>query len=99
MPTNNGKTGLNEDTLETNNFSAADLKTGEKGIVARIVGDESIKQRLGAMGVIAGTVINAPMTSAFGNPRTYMVRGSQLCMRTNEAMMILLEKDVNTSNS
>ena len=73
-------------------FSAADLKTGEEGIVSSIIGDDSLKERLASMGIFAGASIKAPETSAFGNPRTYMVRGYQLCMRTNEAMTILLKK-------
>ena len=75
-------------------YSAADLKIGEEGIVASIVGDDSLKERLASMGIFAGASIKAPVTSVFENPRTYMVRGYQLCMRTNEAMMILLQKDL-----
>ena len=78
-----------EDSL----YSAADLKMGEEGIVSSIVGDDSLKERLASMGIFAGASIKAPITSAFGNPRTYMVRGYQLCMRTNEAMTILLQKE------
>ena len=76
------------------NYSAADLGIGEEGIVSEILGDESMKERFAAMGIFAGASIKAPITSVFGNPRTYMVRGYQLCMRTNEAMSILLQKEL-----
>ncbi len=78
--------------MESNRYSAADLKVGEEGIVSSITGDESFKQRLVSMGIIAGSVINAPITSVLNNPRTYMIRGYNLCMRTDEATNIILQK-------
>jgi len=78
--------------MENNSFTAADLKIGEKGIVQGITGDQIFKQKLSSMGIIKGCVINAPTTSVLENPRTYMIKGFRLCMRTNEANNILLEK-------
>lgn len=77
-------------------YSAADLRRGEEGIVLTVIGDETLRQRLASMGVMAGTIIATPSTSVFGDPRTYMVRGYQLCMRTTEAAMILLQTDEKT---
>lgn len=77
-------------------YSAADLKRGEEGVVLTVIGDETLRQRLASMGVMAGTIIATPSTSVFGDPRTYMVRGYQLCMRTTEAAMILLQTDEQT---
>ena len=79
-----------------NAYSAADLRRGEEGIVLTVIGDEALRQRLASMGVMAGTVIATPSTSVFGDPRTYMVRGYQLCMRTTEAAMILLQTNEQT---
>lgn len=77
-------------------YSAADLKRGQEGIVLTVIGDDNFKQRLASMGVLAGTVIATPDSSVFGDPRTYSVRGYQLCMRTTEASMILLQTDTQT---
>lgn len=77
-------------------YSAADLRRGEEGIVLTVIGDESLRQRLAAMGVMAGTVIATPDSSIFGDPRTYMVRGYQLSMRNTEAAMILLQTEEQT---
>ena len=74
-------------------YSAADLRRGEEGIVLTVIGDESLRQRLAAMGVMAGTVIATPDSSIFGDPRTYMVKGYQLSMRNTEAAMILLQTE------
>ena len=79
-----------------NAYSAADLKRGDEGIVLTVIGDETLRQRLAAMGVMAGTVIATPAASIFGDPRTYLVRGYQLSMRTTEAAMILLQTDEQT---
>lgn len=77
-------------------YCAADLRRGEEGIVLTVVGDETLRQRLAAMGVMAGTVIATPDSSIFGDPRTYIVRGYQLSMRNTEAAMILLQTDEQT---
>ena len=74
-------------------YSAADLKRGEEGVILTVIGDEKLKQRLASMGVLAGTVIATPTSSVFNDPRTYIIRGYQLCMRTTEASMILLQTD------
>lgn len=72
-------------------YSAADLHRGEEGIVLTVIGDEALRQRLASMGVMAGTVITTRSTSVFSDPRTYIIRGYQLCMRTTEASMIILQ--------
>lgn len=77
-------------------YSAADLRRGEEAVVLTVIGDESLRQRLAAMGVMAGTVIATPDSSIFGDPRTYLVRGYQLTMRNTEAAMILLQTDEQT---
>lgn len=77
-------------------YSAADLRRGEEAVVLTVIGDESLRQRLAAMGVMAGTVIATPDASIFGDPRTYIVRGYQLTMRNTEAALILLETEEQT---
>ena len=77
-------------------YSAADLRRGDEGIVLTVIGDEALRQRLAAMGVMAGTVIATPAASVCVDPRTYLVRGYQLSMRTTEAAMILLQTDDQT---
>jgi len=74
-------------------YSAVDLKSGEDGVVLTVVGDDTLRQRLASMGIMAGTVITSPTSSDFNDPRTYMVRGYQLCMRTSEASNILLQTE------
>lgn len=77
-------------------YSAADLRRGEEGVVLTVIGDETLRQRLASMGVMAGTVIATPDASVFSDPRTYMVRGYQLSMRNTEAATILLQTDEQT---
>ena len=78
-------------------YSAADLQIGQEGVLLPVIGAENLRQRLASMGVMAGVVITAPMTSLFENPRTYTVRGFQLAMRTEEAAMILLQTEAESA--
>ena len=68
----------------------ADLNGDEKGIVASITGDKSIKQRLTSMGLVKGTEVTVQHSSLFGDPRTYLVRGYSICMRKLEAQQVQL---------
>ena len=68
----------------------ADLSDGEKGIIASISGDKSIKQRLTSMGLNKGTEVKVEHSSLFGDPRTYLVRGYSICMRKLEAQQVEL---------
>ena len=68
----------------------ADLSDGEKGIIASITGDKSVKQRLTSMGLIKGTEVKVEYSSLFGDPRTYLVRGYSICMRKLEAQQVEL---------
>ena len=68
----------------------ADLNDGEKGIIASISGDKSIKQRLSSMGLVKGTEVKVEYSSLFGDPRTYTVRGYSICMRKHEAQQVEL---------
>jgi Fe2+ transport system protein FeoA len=94
MQDNSHDAQQDSNVAQNSHYSAADLKIGEEGIVSALNCDESMKHRLASMGIFAGASIKAPVTSAFGNPRSYMVRGYQLCMRTNEAMTILLKTNI-----
>ena len=71
-------------------MTMADLNDGEKGTIASINGDKSIKQRLTSMGLVKGTEVEVKYSSLFGDPRTYLVRGYSICMRKLEAQQVQL---------
>ena len=66
------------------------LKTGEKGRVtflsSKCRGLE--RQRLIALGVLPGTVIEVEMTSPFGDPVAYRIRDAVIGLRKEQAQLI-----------
>ena len=67
-----------------------DLKTGEKGRVTHLSfkcqGSE--RQRLIALGILPGTVIEVEMTSPLGDPVAYRIRDTLIGLRKEQAQLI-----------
>ena len=75
-------------------LTAADLAAGQKGIVLGVArGDETLKRRLTAFGILRGTAISLDRTSPWGNPRAYSLLGYQLSLRNEDASSILIRID------
>lgn len=66
------------------------LRQGESGRVVRIVPACRGRQRrrLMDLGILPGTVVEARMTSAGGDPVAYLVRGTLVALRREQAEMI-----------
>lgn len=77
----------------------AALKLGEKGTVIGISkacrGQQ--RRRLMDLGVIPGTVISAEMRSAGGDPIAYSIRGATVALRSKQAGMIHIRRNVETA--
>ena len=72
-------------------ITVADLVAGQKGIVLGVSkGDETLKRRLTAFGILRGTEISLDRTSPWGNPRAYSLLGYQLSLRNEDARSILI---------
>lgn len=61
------------------------------GLSPRCVGAE--RRRLLDLGLIPGTGIRAEFESPFGSPRSYLIRGSMIALRHEQAEKILLEAE------
>ncbi len=72
----------------------ASLRPGEKGEVIRIVRACRGRQRrrLMDLGILPGTVIEARMRSASGDPTAYGVRGTLVALRKEQAEMIHISR-------
>jgi len=69
----------------------ADLGAGQRGIVVGVgVGDETLKRRLTAFGIVRGTEITLDRAAPMGNPRAYSLLGYRLSLRNEDARAILL---------
>jgi DtxR family Mn-dependent transcriptional regulator len=71
----------------------ASLKPGQKARVVQLtdacVGTE--RRRLLDLGFVPGTLIEVEMVSPSGDPTAYRVRGTQIALRREQAVMIAVE--------
>ena len=72
------------------------LQAGEQ---ARIVGLSpacrgALRRRLLDLGFVKGSVVSIDMPSPMGNPIAYVVRGSAIALRHEQAKFVLVRKDM-----
>ena len=61
------------------------LPLNENGIIDKIECDEGIKRRLLDMGLVKGTNIVPILISPSGDPRAFLVRGTIIAIRKEDA--------------
>lgn len=66
----------------------SELELLKKGVIKKIRLEGNIKRRFIDLGIIEGTTIIPILDSPFKNPRAYLVRGTVLAIRKEDAMMI-----------
>ncbi len=73
--------------------SLASLGMGDRGTVARIshACRGMQRRRLMDLGIVPGTVVEAEMKSASGDPTAYNIRGASIALRKQLAEMIFIE--------
>ncbi|MEN6411442.1 MAG: FeoA family protein [Veillonellales bacterium] len=67
------------------------LQPGEKGIVAKVVGQGPVHRRIIDMGVVPGAMIKVLKYAPLGDPMEIKVKGFNLSLRKTEAEMIQIE--------
>ena len=67
------------------------MKTGDGGKVKKIEGNRAIRQRLMAMGLTPGVVIEVSKVAPMGDPIEITVRGYKNTLRKTEASSIDIE--------
>lgn len=70
--------------------SLKELKPGEKGIIAKIMGEGAVKRRLMDMGVTRGAEILVRKVAPLGDPIQVNIRGYELTFRKSEAENIII---------
>lgn len=66
----------------------AELKTGESGIVVKILGHGAFRKRMIEMGFIKGQVITSVLNAPLKDPIKYSIMGYELSLRRSEAEMV-----------
>lgn len=64
------------------------ISTGELAVVVAVDTSLSLKQRLYDIGLVPGTKIKVVHQSPAGNPKAYLVRGSVIALRNDDAEKI-----------
>jgi len=68
------------------------LRTGDEGIIIKILGEGNFKKRLLEMGFIAGEKVKVEKYAPLKDPVEYMIKGYHVSLRHEEAAKILVEK-------
>ena len=67
------------------------LRTGHRGRILSLDGDDSVAIRLMEMGIMAGVEIESLGSAPLGDPLAFFVRGYRVALRTSEARRIRIE--------
>lgn len=67
------------------------LPLNKNGIIDKIECDEGIKRRLLDMGLVKGTDIVPILVSPSGDPRAFLVRGTIIAIREDDAKNIKIK--------
>jgi ferrous iron transport protein A len=74
-------------------LTLAEMNANECGTIRRLLGTSAARLRLLEMGMTLGTHIRVVRVAAFGGPVDVWVRGYQLSLRREEAMLIWLDNE------
>lgn len=66
----------------------SDLKTGEKGVVVKVLGHGGFRKRIVEMGFIKGKTVKVLLNAPLRDPIKYSVMGYEISLRRQEAEMI-----------
>ena len=66
----------------------SDLKTGEKGVIVKVLGHGGFRKRIVEMGFIKGTTVEVLLNAPLQDPVKYKILGYEVSLRHDEASMI-----------
>ena len=66
----------------------SELKTGEKGVVVKVMGHGGFRKRIIEMGFIKGKTVEVILNAPLQDPVKYKIMGYELSLRHEEAAMI-----------
>ena len=66
----------------------SELKTGEKGVIVKVLGHGGFRKRIVEMGFIKGKTVEVVMNAPLRDPIKYRVLGYEISLRRQEAEMI-----------
>ena len=66
----------------------SDLKTGERGVIVKVMGHGGFRKRIVEMGFIKGKVVDVLQNAPLHDPVKYKLMGYEVSLRHSEADMI-----------
>ncbi len=72
-------------------YTLTSISVGESGIIKKILPKCSLKQRLYDLGFVPGTKITCVLKSPLGDPKAYIVRGTVISVRHEDAENIIIQ--------
>ena len=66
----------------------SELKTGEKGVIVKVLGHGGFRKRIVEMGFIKGKTVEVILNAPLRDPVKYKIMGYEISLRHQEADMI-----------
>lgn len=76
----------------------SELKTGEKGIIIKVLGHGGFRRRIIEMGFIKGKTVEVLLNAPLKDPIKYKIMGYEISLRRQEASMIEVVGEAETRN-
>lgn len=76
----------------------SDLKTGQKGIIVKVLGHGGFRKRIVEMGFIKGQEVEVLLNAPLKDPVKYRIMGYEVSLRHTEASMIEIYSDRDKNN-
>ena len=78
----------------------SELKTGEKGVIIKVLGHGGFRRRIIEMGFIKGKTVEVVLNAPLKDPIKYKIMGYEVSLRRQEADMIEIvsEEQILTMN-
>lgn len=74
----------------------SELRTGEKGVIVKVLGHGGFRKRIVEMGFIKGKTVQVLLNAPLKDPIKYKIMGYELSLRRQEAEMIEIVSDCET---
>ncbi len=85
-------TDIKHENLNAELVPMTELVNGDNGEVMQIKTKGLLRQRLMEMGLTAGVKVKFLRQGAFGDPRSYLIRGTMIALRNEEAREIIVRR-------
>ena len=76
----------------------SELKTGERGVIVKVIGHGGFRKRIVEMGFIKGKVVEVLLNAPLNDLVKYKIMGYEVSLRRSEADMIEIVSEAEAKN-